>query len=125
MGPGISSEPVPFRSNGVASFTPSSGVPDCTRAFGSVLPLVRFLDNGRATVSCANGQMENFELAGVGIYSCIAVVFAITTYFEGWGRRDGWDRDRVVGLLSCTVWPLLIATILIGVLSAKRRDTVV
>jgi uncharacterized membrane protein YoaT (DUF817 family) len=67
--------------------------------------------------------MENFAVAGMGVYACIAVLFAIATYIEGWSRRDGWDRDRIVGLLSCTVWPLLIAMALICVLSASRRNT--
>jgi Ca2+/Na+ antiporter len=53
-------------------------------------------------------------------YFVVAAVFFVMTYFEGWSRRDGWDAYRVLGLVLCTVWPLLVLYIFFDAGAARR-----
>lgn len=53
-------------------------------------------------------------------YFVVAAVFFVITYFEGWSRRDGWDAYRVLGLVLCTLWPLLVLYIFLDVQTARR-----
>ena len=67
--------------------------------------------------------MYEHAATGVAAYVVIALLFALATYMEGWGRRDGWDAGRVVGLLACSMWPLVLIAIGIAVASSLDRDT--
>jgi K+ transporter len=66
--------------------------------------------------------MENIALAGTAAYAGVALLFAVATYVEGWGRRDGWDRQRIAGLVSCIFWPLLIVIALAYARAFAWRD---
>lgn len=70
--------------------------------------------------------MDEFAAAGVALYFGIALLFALATYLEGWHRHDGWDVGRVVGLLACGVWPLvLVAMVLLVAASNLGRDNAI
>jgi glycosyltransferase involved in cell wall biosynthesis len=67
--------------------------------------------------------MYEHAIAGVAVYVVFALLFALATYIEGWGRRDGWDTDRIVGLLACSVWPLVLIGIAIAAAWNPSRHT--
>jgi hypothetical protein len=41
-------------------------------------------------------------------YGAIATGCVLRTLFEGYATRASWDVWRVLGLLACFVWPILI-----------------
>jgi hypothetical protein len=48
------------------------------------------------------------------LYTLVALIFLDITFREGRsGRRRGWDAMRIMGLLFCLAWPLLILHITI------------
>ncbi len=57
------------------------------------------------------------------VYCLITLIFLTMTYLEGWHSGEGWDLPRVAGLLLCTVWPVMIALVVLdGLLLGKRRS---
>jgi L-malate glycosyltransferase len=66
--------------------------------------------------------MGSIALAGTAAYAATVLLFGIATYFEGWDRRDGWDRDRVFGLVCCLLGPLLILIVFVYARALTRRQ---
>lgn len=64
----------------------------------------------------------NFWTTLWSIYAAISI-FAITmTYKEQKRTKEVTPIFALIGYLTCTIWPLLVATILIMVQIAKRRN---
>lgn len=64
--------------------------------------------------------MSSYAIPDVIVYgyASVATVFLLSTYVEGWHAREGWSFFRILGLLSCFIWP---AVALAVILSAQRR----
>lgn len=46
-------------------------------------------------------------------YGFVTVVFMAMTFLEGWTNHDGSRLYRFAGLVSCLLWPLMLASFLI------------
>lgn len=68
------------------------------------------------TISSRSGAMT----AASSIYLLIAYMFVVRTWQEGHSSREGGLLWRVIGLLLCAIWPILIA--LVGFEALRRRD---
>jgi hypothetical protein len=68
--------------------------------------------------------MDKCAAAGVALYLGTALLFALATYLEGWNRRDGWDVGRVVGLLACSVWPLVLIVVVAAASNVGRNTAI-
>ena len=57
------------------------------------------------------------------VYCLVAIAFLVLTYFEGWKRRGGWDAYRVLGLVLCAAWPLLVLYVLTSDTASAQRKS--
>jgi hypothetical protein len=55
----------------------------------------------------------------LAVYSSIGLFFLAQTYVEGIKSKEGGPVLRVVGLLLCLVWPVILLGVAIEVLKAK------
>ncbi|OBZ94406.1 hypothetical protein ADU59_17215 [Pararhizobium polonicum] len=53
-------------------------------------------------------------------YTLICLFFLDNTYREGEMAGNGWDGMRVLGLVLCLVWPLLLVHVIILVYRARQ-----
>lgn len=54
------------------------------------------------------------------IYLAVATAFLAETYAEGERVGGFWDRDRVIGLLMCTVWPALTCAVAVAAIWSSK-----
>jgi hypothetical protein len=45
-----------------------------------------------------------------GGYCAVSAAFMLMTLLEGWTFHGGWTLARMMGLLLCLAWPLLVIT---------------
>jgi hypothetical protein len=57
----------------------------------------------------------------LAVYTSIGLFFIVQTYVEGTKSKEGGPVLRVVGLLLCLVWPVILLGVLIEVLRARFR----
>jgi hypothetical protein len=55
------------------------------------------------------------------LYLLIALAFLVPTLAEG-SERGVWDGARIAGLALCMLWPALLATVTIVVITEKRQS---
>jgi hypothetical protein len=48
-----------------------------------------------------------------GGYCAVSAVFMLVTVLEGWIHHGSWTQQRMMGLLVCLVWPLLLIVFLL------------
>ncbi|WP_082520059.1 hypothetical protein [Rhizobium sp. Root1220] len=41
-------------------------------------------------------------------YFAVSSIFLLVTLLEGWANRDGWTLYRAAGVISVSVWPLML-----------------
>ncbi len=64
--------------------------------------------------------MIHFYLFETG-YAIIAFACGYYTFAEGENSRSHWDRSRVLGLMMCVFWPVLVLVLLAPGLTQPRR----
>jgi hypothetical protein len=57
----------------------------------------------------------------LSFYTLICLFFLDNTYREGEAADSGWDGMRVLGLVLCLIWPLLLVHVII--LAYRGRQT--
>src|SRR5689334_4255441 len=53
------------------------------------------------------------------LYAFVGIFFLIQTYVEGFTSKEGGPIHRIVGLLLCLVWPVILLGVTVEVLRAK------
>jgi hypothetical protein len=48
-----------------------------------------------------------------GGYCAVSAVFLLITVLEGWAFHGGWTLARMMGLVLCLAWPLLVIAFLL------------
>jgi hypothetical protein len=69
-------------------------------------------------VFVASAHFDPIYIAG-WCYILVAIAFIIRTYWEGRSSKEGGPVWRVIGLLLCVIWPILIG--LVGFEALRQR----
>jgi len=56
----------------------------------------------------------------LSFYTLISLFFLDNTYREGDAAGNGWDGMRVLGLVLCLIWPLLLVYVIVSVYRSRQ-----
>lgn len=56
----------------------------------------------------------------LSFYTLISLFFLDNTYREGEAAGSGWDGMRVLGLVLCLIWPLLLVYVIVSVYRSRQ-----